>query len=102
MDDKKVKKLKSKGWAVGNAGDFLDLSPAEVRFIELKLALSASLREERKKQEVTQVQLAEILGSSQSRVAKMESGDPSVSIDLLLKALLSLGVSNRAISKIIA
>jgi len=102
MDEKKVKKLKSKGWAVGSAGDFLDLSPAEVQFIELKLALSASLREERKKQEVTQIELAEILGSSQSRVAKMESGDPSVSIDLLLKALLSLGVSNRAISKIIA
>jgi len=102
MDPKKRKKLEAKGWAVGSAGDFLDLSPEEIRYIELKLALSASLKAERLKQGLTQVDLAKTMGSSQSRVAKMEAGDPRVSVDLLLKALLALGVTKKQISRIIA
>ena len=102
MDRKKKKSIESKGWVVGTAGDFLDLSPEEARYIELKLALSASLKDERQKQGVTQVELAKLIGSSQSRVAKMESGDPTVTADLLLKALLMLGVTKRQLSKIIA
>lgn len=102
MDPRKRKKLEAKGWIVGSAADFLDLSPEETRYIELKLALSASLKTERLKQGITQVELAKTMGSSQSRVAKMEAGDPKVSVDLLLKALLSLGVTKKQISKIIA
>jgi ribosome-binding protein aMBF1 (putative translation factor) len=102
MDRKKQKKLESKGWAVGTAADFLELSPEETRYIELKLALSASLKEERQKQGVTQVELAKLMRSSQSRIAKMEAGDPKVSVDLLLKALLTLGVTKKQLSKIIA
>jgi DNA-binding XRE family transcriptional regulator len=101
MDSKKKKRLEAKGWTTGNASDFLELSPEESRFIELKMALSASLKEERLKQEVTQVELAKLIGSSQSRVAKMEAGDPAVTVDLLLKALLILGVTRKQISKII-
>jgi ribosome-binding protein aMBF1 (putative translation factor) len=102
MDRKKKKNIESKGWVVGTAGDFLDLSPEEAHYIELKLALSASLKDERQKQGVTQVELAKLIGSSQSRVAKMESGDPTVTADLLLKALMMLGVTKRQLSKIIA
>lgn len=102
MDRKKRKTLEAKGWTVGSADDFLDLTPEETRYIELKLALSASLRAERLKQGIAQVQLAKMMGSSQSRVAKMEAGDPAVSVDLLLKALLSLGVTKKQLSKIIA
>jgi hypothetical protein len=102
MDSKKKKKLESKGWAVGSTSDFLELTPEEVRFIELKLALSASLKAERLKQGITQVELARLMGSSQSRVAKMEAGDPSVSVDLLLKALLLLGLTKKQLSRIIA
>jgi len=102
MDSKKKRALESKGWAVGDTADFLNLSPEEARFIELKLALSASLKAERLKQGVTQTELAKLLGSSQSRVAKMEAGDPSVTVDLLLKALLTLGLSKRQVAKIIA
>lgn len=102
MDSKKKKKLVSKGWAVGNADDLLELTPEESRFIELKLALSESLKAERLKQGVTQVELAKLMGSSQSRVAKMEAGDPSVSVDLLLKTLLMLGLTKKQLSKIIA
>lgn len=102
MDSKKEKRLKSKGWIIGDTSEFLQLSPEEARFIELKIALSESLKAERLKQEVTQVDLAKLIGSSQSRVAKMEAGDPSVTVDLLLKALLSLGVSKKQLSRIIS
>ena len=102
MDSKKKKKLEAKGWFVGDASDFLELSPEEARFIELKLALSESLKTERLKQNVTQVELAKLIGSSQSRIAKMEAGDPSVTVDLMLKALLTLGVTKKQLSKIIS
>ena len=102
MDSKKRKKLEGKGWIIGDTGEFLQLSSEETRFIELKLALSDSLKAERLKQKVTQVELAKLIGSSQSRVAKMEAGDPTVTVDLLLKALLSLGVSKKQLSKIIS
>jgi len=102
MDQRRRNKLEAKGWAVGSADDFLELTPEETRYIELKLALSASLKAERVKQGITQVELARMMGSSQSRIAKMEAGDPTVSVDLLLKALISLGVTKKQISKIIA
>ena len=102
MDSKKKKKLEAKGWVFGDAGDFLDLSPEEVRFIDLKIALKNSLKAERLKQNITQVELAKMIGSSQSRVAKMEAGDPTVTVDLMLKALLTLGVTKKQLSKIIA
>jgi DNA-binding XRE family transcriptional regulator len=102
MDRTKKEKLEAKGWKFGDATDLFGLSPEEARYIDLKLSLRDSLKAERLKQNVTQVELAKMIGSSQSRVAKMEAGDPSVSIDLLLKALLSLGVTKKQLSKIIA
>ena len=101
MDSKKKKKLEAKGWVVGDTSDFLQLTAEEARYIELKLALSESLKAERLKQQVTQVELAKMIGSSQSRVAKMESGDPAVTVDLLLKALLTLGLTKKQLAKII-
>jgi predicted XRE-type DNA-binding protein len=102
MDSKKQKKLEARGWVVGDASDFLQLTDEEARYIELKRALSESLKTERLKQQVTQVELAKMLGSSQSRVAKMEAGDAAVTVDLLLKALLTLGVTKKQLAKIIA
>ncbi len=78
------------------------MSVDEARFIELKLALSGCLREERTRQGVTQVELSRLIGSSQSRVAKMEAGDPTVTIDLLLKALLAMGVTRQRLATVIA
>jgi len=101
MDSKKKKKLEARGWVVGDTSGFLQLTAEEARYIELKLALSESLKAERLKQQVTQVELARMIGSSQSRVAKMESGDPAVTVDLLLKALLTLGVTRKQLAKII-
>jgi predicted XRE-type DNA-binding protein len=102
MDSKKKKRLEAKGWVFGDAADLFGLTPEEARLIDLKLALRASIKEERVKQNITQTELAKAMGSSQSRIAKMERGDPSVSVDLLLRALMALGMTNKQISKIIA
>jgi hypothetical protein len=102
MRDEKKRKLEAKGWRVGTAKEFLRLSEEEAAFIDLKLKLVRSLRERRRRRRLTQVGLAKLLRSSQSRVAKMEAGDPSVSLDLLVRSLLALGTSSRELSKIIS
>ena len=102
MEKTKRKRLETKGWRVGTASDFLGLSAEESRYIELKLALSEHLRKRRVSRKLTQEQLAKLLSSSQSRVAKMEAGDPTVSLDLLIRSLLALGTSERDIAKVIA
>jgi Helix-turn-helix domain len=99
MNKAKQAKLKAQGWRVGSAADFLNLSPEEAAFVETKLALSQSLRARRAKQRVTQAALAKRLRSSQSRVAKMEAADPSVSVDLLLRALYALGATPQDVAK---
>lgn len=102
MKKAKRNRLESKGWKIGSAKEFLGLSPEEAEYIELKLALGESLREQRKRRRLTQAQLARLVESSQSRVAKMEAGDPSVSLDLLVKSLLTLGVSKRDLAKMLS
>ena len=101
MDKKKKKNLESKGYKVGSVEEFLGLSPEELEYIELKLALSEALAKRRKKNNLTQAQLAKILKSSQSRVAKVEKGDPTVSVDLLVKSLLAMGANKESIAKAI-
>lgn len=101
MKADKRKKLESKGWKVGSANDFLSLTPEESAYIELKLSLSNSLKERRSKVKLSQVEVAKLVKTSQSRVAKMEAGDPSVSIDLLIKSLLALGASPKDLAKAI-
>ena len=99
MDKRKRAKLQAQGWKVGTAAEFLELSPEEAAFVETKLALSHTLRARRTEQHVSQTALAKRLGSSQSRVAKMEAADPTVSIDLLLRALYALGATPRDVAK---
>ena len=101
MRESKKKRLESKGWKVGSAADFLRLTPEESAYIELKLKLADSLRKRRQCRKLTQVELASLVSSSQSRIAKMESGDPTVSIDLLVRSLLALGASTKELAKII-
>lgn len=102
MDARKKKRLEDAGWRVGSTQEFLGLSPAESAYIELKIALSDKLKERRQRQQITQQKLAQLLGSSQSRVAKMEAGDPTVSLDLLMRALFALGATRRDVAKAIA
>ena len=102
MNKAKRKRLERQGWKVGSADEFLGLSPEESRYVDLKLALSRRLRQRREARKLTQGELAQQLGSSQSRVAKMEAGDRTVSIDLLVRSLFSLGATKRDLAKIIA
>ena len=91
MRKAKRERLEQRGWRVGTVEDFLGLSPAEAAYVELRLRLSETLRNRRKSRRLSQTQVARMLHSSQSRVAKMEGGDPSVSLDLLIRSLLALG-----------
>ena len=95
----KRQRLERKGWKVGTAEQFLELSPEESAYIDLKLRFGHILKQRRKALPLTQVELARRIHSSQSRVAKMESGDPSVSLDLLIRSLLALGVSNKDLAE---
>jgi DNA-binding XRE family transcriptional regulator len=98
----KKAKLASRGWKVGDTKEFLDLSSEEAALIELRLKLAEGLKARRKRKRLTQQDLAAAVQSSQSRVAKMESGDPTVSIDLLMRSLIALGASRRDLARIIA
>jgi DNA-binding XRE family transcriptional regulator len=92
------KKLERKGWKVGTPVDFLGLSPEEEALVAVKMELVDALRQRRRKSDLTQAELARRIGSSQSRVAKMEAGDPSVSIELVIRALLAIGVRPKRIA----
>lgn len=102
MNKTKQEKLEQAGWKVGSVEDFLELSPEEAAYIELKLALAQNLREVRQNNHLTQKEVADLIKSSQSRVAKMESGDPSVSLDLLIRSLFALGKTPRDLSQLLA
>lgn len=98
MDKNKRKRLTSAGWKIGTVGDFLGLSDAEERMVELRVSLAAELRERRSRAGLTQAEFAGRLKSSQSRVAKMELGDPTVSLDLLVRALFVIGTTPRELA----
>ena len=102
MRRSKKLKLEKKGWKFGTAKEFLGLSDDEAAYVELRLRLAGSLKTRRKRKNLTQTGLAKLIESSQSRVAKMESGDPSVSLDLLVRSLLALGASNRDLARAIS
>jgi hypothetical protein len=101
MEPSKQDRLESKGWKIGTVSDFLELTPEEAILVEIKLALSRGLKQRRQKL-MTQVQLASEMGSSQPRIAKAENGDASVSIELLMRAMLATGATPQEIGTIIA
>ena len=95
------KRLERAGWRIGEAGDFLELTEDERRFVEMKLALAGGVRECRQRHGLTQAALARRLRSSQSRVAKIEAADRTVSLDLLVRALLALGATRQEVARLI-
>lgn len=98
MKRAKRERLEAAGWKVGGAEEFLSLSEAERTLIDIRIALANTLRKERTARRISQSTLATWIGSSQSRVAKMEAGDPSVSLDLLVRTLLTSGSSGATIA----
>jgi hypothetical protein len=99
MKQEKRKRLEAAGWKIGDVQEFLGLSDDEAAIIELKLDLAKAVKAERIRRKLTQNELGKLLGSSQSRVAKMEMGDPSVSIDLLVRSLLRIGTTREALAR---
>ena len=102
MDASKKKRLLAKGWSFGTAADFLKLTKEEQEIIEVKIALSRMVQKQRLQKHLSQMQFAALIHSSQSRVAKMEKSDPSVSLDLLVRSLFALGVTKARLSRAIA
>ena len=102
MHQAKRNRLEAAGWKTGIAGDFLGLTPEEEAYIEMKIALAQQLKALRKHRHMSQIALAKLIHSSQSRVAKMEAGSASVSIDLLVKSLLALGASRKDLASAIS
>jgi DNA-binding XRE family transcriptional regulator len=101
MDEAKKKRLEAQGWKIGSTSEFLQLSPEESILIDIKLALSLNLKERRQRL-MTQAELAEKINSSQPRIAKAENGEDSVSIELLIRAMLATGATPQDIGQIIA
>lgn len=101
MDTAKRQRLQAAGWTIGTTEEFLGLSAEETAFIEMKLALSKAIKQNRINQQMTQYELAKKIKSSQSRVAKIEAGDPSASLDLLIRTLLTFGATRQDIAEVI-
>ena len=97
MNEGKKRRLQDAGWRVGETTDFLGLTAEEAALIEIRLSLAKYLREVRQRSAWSQTTVAEKLGSSQSRVAKMEAADLSVSLDLMVRSLLTLGATRENI-----
>jgi transcriptional regulator with XRE-family HTH domain len=96
MDERKRARLEAKGWRVGSPAEFLAMEPEEAALVEIRLALSRTLRQ-RREPRMTQAELAVRIGSSQPRIARAEGGDRSVSLDLLVRALLATGATAQEI-----
>lgn len=102
MHASKRKKLEAAGYKVSDAVDFLDLTPEEAALIDLKVELASQLVALRKMAKMSQSALAQRIGSSQSRVAKMEACDTSVSMDLMFKTAFALGARQEKVGKMVA
>lgn len=89
----KIERLKAKGYEFHeDATAIFDLSQEDAEMIDLHVRLAIKLKQTRTAQHMTQAALAKRLASSQSRIARMESADPGVTIDALIRALFSLGL----------
>ena len=102
MEKKKRERLEAAGWKVSSAADFLELSPEEEALVEARVALTRKVRQVREAQGLTQAQVAKLIRSSQSRVAKMEAADRTVSLDLMIRTLFRLGQTPRQVGKAMA
>ena len=102
MNEARTEKLKKAGWKLGTPKEFLGLTDEEAALIEIKLALARGIKERRHSLRLTQEDLAKQLKSSQSRIAKMEASDATVSMDLLVRTLLVLGATTQEVGRVIA
>ena len=102
MKAEKRKKLEKAGWKSGSADEFLNLTREESALVSIRLALAGELKDRRVKLGLSQVDLARKLGSSQSRVAKMEAAGSDISVDLLVRGMLAIGAKPRDVGAALA
>lgn len=94
MDKKKRAKLEAKGIRVTDSpAEVLGISPGRMILIDLRLNLGAEVRRLREASALTQAQLAELVGTKQPAIARMEHGNPSVALDRFIVALSALGAT---------
>lgn len=102
MKSEKKARLQSAGWKIGTTEEFLGLTADEAALVELKLNLAKWLKAQRLAHNWTQVELAKRIGSSQSRMARIEAGDPSVSLDLMFRAAFAAGATQKDLAKVVS
>lgn len=102
MKLEKKQRLEAAGFKVGSADEFLALTPEESAMVSLRLSLAEEVRRRRLRLHYSQAELARRIGSSQSRIAKLEAAESDVSLDLLFKALFATGAKKRDLGKIVA
>ena len=93
MDTQTLKRLQDAGFVPTTITAFLELSPAEEAFVETKVRFTALLKQTRLERGWTQAQLAKELGTRQQMIARAERGGDSITIDFLLRALVTLNLS---------
>ena len=91
MDEAEKKRLEARGYWVGDYAEFLGLTEAERQHVELRIALSSAVRRLRESKGLTQKALGKMIESTQSRVAKVETGTVEVSLDLMFRAFFAAG-----------
>ncbi len=101
MKPEQKRRLEARGWRIGSAEEFLELTPDEAAMVELRLKLADAVKLLRKDKNITQTQLAKLMGSSQSRVAKLEAAVDSVSLDLLIRSFLAMGATTDDLAEVI-
>ena len=101
MKRSKKEKLERAGWRIGSAQEFLGMADEEAAIAKLKITLARGVRERRVREGITQEELAHRIGSSQSRIVKIEAADSAVSVELAIRALFAMGTTTKALAKII-
>src|ERR1041385_6453730 len=103
MDPRKKELLEEAGWKVGTVAEYLNLTPEESSLVEMKVQLSNLIKARRLYLGWSQRELASRIESSQSRVAKAESPKfaPSISLDLLFKALFVTGFDTNSVVRVL-
>lgn len=98
MNKKKAEWIEQQGFEITTVDDFLGLTPEESAFIEFKLRMARKAREMRKAKSLTQQQMAELTGTDQARISRLENGHDSVSLDMIFQSLFALGVDEKEIA----
>jgi predicted XRE-type DNA-binding protein len=102
MTPEKRQRLESAGFRVGDAADFLGLTPEENEMVEVRVSLARLVSDLRRSTRMTQKQLATRIGSDQARISRLESADQLVSVDQMLEVAFALGASRKDIADVLA